>query len=78
MDFNYDYDTSCGDDDNVILGKTQTKGANFVSAGRTFLQMQRPSFDADALIGKMARCGIHAIRKAAAKHAKRSYRPNRT
>ena len=52
-------------DEDPVLGEPRQRRRKFVRAGRAFLKMQRPHFDADALIYKAARCGIHAIRKTA-------------
>lgn len=61
----YAYDPSYDNGDDEILGESRRR-KRFIKAGRTFLQMQRPHFDADALLYGAARHGIRRIRKAAA------------
>ena len=67
----YAYYPSCDGEDDEILGESRRR-KSFVKVGRTFLQMQRPRFDADALIYKAARHGIRKIRKAVEHHRKDS------
>lgn len=67
----YDYDSSYDNEDDEILGKSKRQ-KTFVKVGRTFLQMQRPHFDADALIYKVAHHGIRRIRSAVGNRRKSS------
>ena len=65
----YAYDPSYDSGDDEILGESKRR-KRFIKAGRTFLQMQRPHFDADALLYGAARHGIHRLRKAASNRRK--------
>ena len=58
----YDY---FGNGEDTILGESKQR-KRFVKAGRAFVRMQRPRFDADALIYKLASTGISKLRKKAA------------
>ncbi len=58
-----------------ILGESRFRRKPFVKSGNAFLPMQRPHFDADALIGKMTRRGIRMLRKAAVNRSFKAFRP---
>ena len=67
----YDY---FGNEEDAILGASSQR-KRFVKAGRAFLRMQRPRFDADALIYKLASTGISTFRKKAAARRKHEAQP---
>lgn len=60
----YAYDPSCEEMEGGIPSGPRQRRSAFVKAGRTFLEMQRPHFDADALIHKAAQHGIRRLRRA--------------
>lgn len=67
----YDY---FGNEGDTILGETRHR-KRFVKAGRAFVRMQRPRFDADALIYKLASTGISKFRKKSAARRKHEAQP---
>ena len=63
------YDPSYDSGDDKILDESKRR-KRFIKAGQTFLQIQRPHFDTDALLYGAVRHSILRLHKGASNHRK--------